>query len=158
MTRTWDEHLLALAFETAKKSKDPNTQVGCVIVGEDHEPLSAGFNGLPIGVVDLPQRLSRTPVFDGGPRAKDLWVSHAEENAVALAARSGHRLKGSTAYVTHAPCSRCARMLLQAGVTAIVIADGTTTGGPEIEPFVAEKMFDEAGVELRRVVRREADQ
>ena len=34
---TWDEHLINLAFETAKKSKDPNTKVGCVIVGEDKQ-------------------------------------------------------------------------------------------------------------------------
>jgi len=163
MIRSWDEHLIALAFETAKKSKDPNTQVGCVIVGEDKEPLSAGFNGAPIGVADDALRYSREPasldrqgrflvgVFEGRPRAKDLFVCHAEENAVALAARSGHRLRSSVAYVTHHPCSRCARLLIQAGVRAVVVAEGTTTAMPAVEFAAAALMFSEAGVEVSKV-------
>jgi dCMP deaminase len=159
---TWDEHLINLAFETAKKSKDPNTKVGCVIVGEDKEPLSAGFNGAPIGTSDASWRYERQAIASKGegafvvsavgPRAKDLFVAHAEENAVSLAARSGHRLRGGTAYVTHHPCSRCARSLIQAGVKRVVVADWTKTGMPEIEFAAAATMFTESGVEITKVL------
>lgn len=133
----WNRYLMRFAETAAIKSKDPSTKVGCVIVGEDREILSTGFNGLPRGVADLPERLERP--------AKYKFVSHAEMNAVAHAARTGTRLKGGTAYVTHPPCSICARMLIQAGVVCVVVGDGTTSM-PEEEFVVAKAMFEEAGV------------
>jgi dCMP deaminase len=133
----WNRYLMRFADTAAIKSKDPSTKVGCVIVGEDREILSTGFNGLPRGVADLPERMAR-PV-------KYYLTSHAEENAVAHAARVGARLKGASAYTTHFPCSRCARMLIQAGV-ARVVSGGGTTSMPEEEFSYARMMFSEAGV------------
>ena len=133
----WDRYLMRFADTAAIKSKDPSTKVGCVIVGEDREILSTGFNGLPRGVEDKPERMARP--------AKYLWTSHAEENAIAQAARVGARLKGATAYVTHHPCARCARSMIQAGVVCVVVGDGTTSM-PEEECVVAKAMFEEAGV------------
>ena len=80
--------------------------------------------------------------------AKYLWTSHAEENAVAQSARVGAKLKGGTAFVTHHPCSRCARSLIQAGVTRVVIGNGKTSM-PDEEFEVAAIMFKEAGVNVR---------
>lgn len=134
---SWTEYFMEIAAVVARKSKDPNTQVGCVLVGPDNETLATGYNGLPPGVSDLPERMERP--------AKYLWTAHAEENAVARAARVGARLKGATAYVTHAPCARCARSLIAAGVAEVVIGDGTTAM-PEEEFQVAGTMFREAGI------------
>ena len=72
-------------------------------------------------------------------------MSHAEENAVSQAARIGARLKGCTAYVTHAPCARCARALIQAGSERVVAGNGETHMPPE-EFEVARQMFLEADV------------
>ena len=55
-------------------------------------------------------------------------MSHAEENAVSQAARIGARLKGCTAYVTHAPCARCARALIQAGIERVVVVGSGRAG------------------------------
>ena len=133
----WPEYYMGFAAHAATKSKDPSSQVGAVAVGVDGEVLSTGFNGLPRGVEDRPERMERP--------AKYLWTSHAEENLIAHAARVGFRLKGCTVYVTHLPCSRCARLLIQAGVAAVVVGRGTTSM-PQEEFDVAEKMFAEAGV------------
>lgn len=130
-------YLMSLAEAVARKSKDPSSKVGCVIVGEDNEVLSTGFNGLPMGVKDLGVRMERPDKYT--------WTSHAEENAVALAARSGHRLKGSSAFVTHQPCARCARILIQAGVKRVVYGPGKTSM-PDVEFLVSRTMLDEAGV------------
>lgn len=46
----WDTYFINMAMLVAKKSKDPSTQVGCVIVGPDKEIRSTGFNGFPRGV------------------------------------------------------------------------------------------------------------
>lgn len=141
MTDKWDASFLSHAAKHAESSKDPSTKVGCVIIGPDREFRSTGYNGLPRGVEDRPERMERP--------AKYLWTSHAEENAVAQAARIGVALKGCTAYVTHHPCSRCARSLIQAGVARVVVGPGTTSM-PREEFAVAERMFKEAGIFVER--------
>jgi dCMP deaminase len=139
---SWDRRFLALAAHISAWSKDPSTKVGCVVVGPDREIVTTGYNGFPRGVTDDPARMVRP--------AKYLWTSHAEENAVAHAARIGVSLKGCTAYVTHCPCSRCARGLIQAGIQRVVYPnEGRGTGGMDMTEFeVAETMFAEAGVIL----------
>jgi len=138
----WPQYFMGFARHAALKSKDPSTQVGCVIVGPDGEIRATGYNGIPRGVRDLPERLERP--------AKYLWVSHAEENAVAHAARVGVSLKGCAAYVTHHPCSRCARTLIQSGVSAVRVGPAVTSM-PAEEFDTARVMFGEAGVTVERV-------
>lgn len=138
MTReTWPQYFMGLAEKVAERSKDLSTKVGCVIVSEDKVVVSTGYNGIPAGVRDLRERMERP--------AKYLWTSHAEENAVALGARSGTRLKGAIAFVTHPPCARCARTLIQAGIKEVYVGTGTTNM-PQEEFDVADLMFSEAGV------------
>lgn len=133
----WTDYFMGMARHVSSLSKDPATKVGCVIATPAKAVVSTGFNGIPMGVRDRTERMERP--------AKYLWTSHAEENAVALAARNGHKLEGCVAYVTHHPCSRCARLLIQAGVKAVYIGDGTTAM-PEDEFKVAAQMFEEAEV------------
>lgn len=128
---------MEMADVVASRSKDPTTKVGCVIVSDDKVVVSTGYNGIPAGVDDKPERMERP--------AKYLWTSHAEENAVAQAARVGARLRGGAAYVTHMPCSRCARTLIQAGIVTVHVGVGKTS--MPLEEFdVASQMFREAGV------------
>ena len=61
-------------------------RVGAVLVGPNNEVLLTGFNGPPIGVVDRPERRDKRP-------EKYLWVSHAEANLIAFAARFPARLQ-----------------------------------------------------------------
>jgi len=139
MTMAWYDYFMGFARHAASKSKDPSTQVGAVAVGPDGEIRATGYNGLPRGVEDRPERMERP--------AKYLWTSHAEENLVAHAARVGVSLKGCTVYVTHYPCSRCARSLIQAGVSRIHVGEGKTSM-PAEEFDTARVMFEESGVEV----------
>jgi dCMP deaminase len=36
----WDNYFINIADEVAKRSKDPSTQVGAVIVDQKHRPVS----------------------------------------------------------------------------------------------------------------------
>lgn len=136
----WDEYFMRFALVAAQKSKD-STKVGAVLVGPDKEVRMTGFNGPPRGVEDSPERRERP--------AKYLYASHAEANTIAFAAREGVRTAGCTVYVTHMPCSGCARTLIQAGVRRVVVGWGTTSMPPE-EFEAAAAMFGEAGVEVER--------
>ena len=109
----WDKRFLELAKHISLWSKDPSTKVGCVVVGEDREIRSTGFNGFPRGIEDDDGRLSDRS-------QKYPLICHAEENAIMHAARTGISLKNCIAYVTWPPCTRCARSLIQAGVSEIV--------------------------------------
>ena len=113
MNTKWDKRFLDLADHIAKWSKDPSTQVGCVVVGADREIRSTGFNGFPRGIQDDDDRLTDR-------NKKYPMICHAEENAIMHAARTGISLKNCIAYVTWPPCTRCARSLIQAGVSEIV--------------------------------------
>ena len=139
----WDGRFLGLAAHIAGWSKDPSTQVGCVIVGPDREVRSTGFNGLPRGIADTRERLEDREL-------KYLLICHAEENAIMHAARIGMSVKGCTVYVTWPPCTRCARSLIQAGVSeAIFPASAEVPERWRGDFTLAKDMLAEAGVTLR---------
>lgn len=142
LSPTWVARFMAEATMKAGWSKDPNTRVGAVIVTVEGKPLSWGFNGIPAGVVDLPERMSREN------REKDLWMAHAEENAIANAAAEGVALKGSTAFVTHMPCPRCAGMMIGARIACVVVGEGEWSGSEERNINATLAKFREAGVSV----------
>ena len=49
---SWDDYFMAVALLSAKRSKDPNTQVGACIVNKNNIIESIGYNGLPKGCSD----------------------------------------------------------------------------------------------------------
>ena len=145
MTNKWDHRFIELAIHIAQWSKDPSTKVGCVIVGEDREIRSTGFNGFPRGIDDDEERLNNRDL-------KYPLICHAEENAIMHAARIGVSLKGSTAYVTWPPCSRCARSLIQAGISEVIYYDNIEIPERWLDDFnTSTAMFEEAGVAVRKI-------
>lgn len=147
---SWDHWFLDMSYLVSQKSKDRSTQVGCVLVGDDNEVLSVGYNNFPRGVNDDIDERHERPV-------KYSYVEHAERNAIFNAARQGIRLKGARAYMywKSPPCEQCTRALIQAGIKEIIVGtepfpgvgngDFYNTSGP------AETMLREAGVPLRVV-------
>ncbi len=138
----WDSRFLRLATHISEWSKDPSTQVGCVVVGPDREIRSTGFNGLPRGIEDNDERLNDREV-------KYPLICHAEENAIMHAARIGMSLKGCTAYVTWPPCTRCARSLIQAGISSVVYPEDTSIPERWMADFnLSLNMLKEAGINV----------
>ena len=139
----WDLRFLKLAEHISNWSKDPSTKVGCIIVGEDREIRSTGFNGFPRGIEDSEERLNdRTQKYP--------LICHAEENAIMHAARIGISLKGCIAYVTWPPCNRCTRSLIQAGIREIVIPNEVKIPERWNEEFdLSMTMLNEANIEVR---------
>ena len=73
MSDKWDKRFLDLAKHISDWSKDPSTKVGCIVVGEDREIRSTGFNGFPRGIEDKQERLEDR-------EQKYPMICHAEEN------------------------------------------------------------------------------
>ena len=146
MSEKWDRRFIDLALHISGWSKDPSTKVGCVVVGEDREIRSTGFNGFPRGIDDSMERLEDREL-------KYPLICHAEENAIMHAARIGISLKDCTAYVTWPPCTRCARSLIQAGVVEVVYPEDIEIPDRWMEDFErSNSMMREAGVITRSTI------
>lgn len=139
MSDVWDGRFLDLAEHVGSWSKDPSTKVGAVIVRPDRTIASLGYNGLPRGVRDLPERLNDRAV-------KYAITIHAEQNAIL----SAHEpVRGYTLYVSPLhPCAACASIIVQAGLSRVVCR---MSGPPDrwLENFrLAREIFDDAGVSV----------
>ena len=102
-----------MANLVARKSKDPSSMVGSVIV-KDKRILSSGYNGFCIGVEDREERYNDRPV-------KYSFVAHSEFNACIVAAKFGININGSVLYTQALPCDSCAKAIIQSGITTVNI-------------------------------------
>ncbi len=136
----WHHRFLELAACTASWSKDPSRGVGAVIVSPTRQVCSTGFNGLPRGIADRPERYERPTKYD--------LVCHAEMNAIIQCARNGTSPIGMTIYTTFSPCVHCALAIIQAGIVRAITWE-TTTGDEHWMESVGKSisLFKEAGVE-----------
>jgi len=149
----WHRHFLGLALYHARMSKDPDTQVGAIIVGPSREIRSAGFNGFPMGILDN-LRLKDRPT-------KMRLIVHAEMNAVLLAARVGVPLDGCTMYIACTdssgmvwagpPCTRCAMEIIQSGINRIVYYPRKQVSRWKQDIDFAASALEEAGILLQEV-------
>jgi dCMP deaminase len=126
---------MELARLVATWSKDPDRQVGAVVVRDNHV-LGTGYNGFPRGVVDAPERLRV-------PATKLALTVHAEVNAVLNAVAS---VRGATVFCTEHPCHECARVIVQSGIH-YVVCPAPRQNSKWVESWSwARIMFEEARV------------
>src|SRR5688572_5790971 len=134
----WDRRLIELARHISTWSKDPSTQTGAVITDDHFRVMSVGYNGLPVGVADLKERLENREV-------KYKMIVHCERNAIIFAQKP---LVGCTLYTwPFMSCSVCAGMVIQAGIKRCVAPINDNPRWQE-DFRLTEAMFEEAGVEL----------
>lgn len=132
---SWDEYFMATALLISSRSSCERLHVGAVMVSAGAHPnriIAAGYNGF------LPGHPHQSRVRDDHEQG----TVHAEQNAVADAARRGISVQGATAYVTHFPCINCAKILLSAGIACIKYRHDYKN-----DPIALELMR-EAGVEV----------
>lgn len=136
---SWDEYFMGIAMLAAKRSKDPNTQVGACIVSQDNIIISTGYNGMPKGCSD-----DEYPWARDGEQTKYPYVVHAELNAVLNA--NGRDLRGSKLYVALFPCNECAKAIIQSGISEVVYYGDKYHDSDS--SVAARFMFKKAGVRL----------
>lgn len=107
---SWDVYFFSMCDMVSKRSKDPSTQHGSVIVDENHVVVSTGYNG---GCRKINDEL-----IDWSRPNKYNFVIHAEENALWTANR--RNLEGCTLYVTGPPCKRCMLRIAHSGISRVI--------------------------------------
>jgi dCMP deaminase len=140
----WHERFIKLAHEVAEWSKDPSTKVGCVLV-KNKRVISTGYNGFPKNISDSFDRLM--------DREQKYEITvHAEINAITTAALHGVSTEGATAYSTFNPCSRCAAVLINAGINSVYVSTANDIPTRWLENFIlASKLLAEAGVDYQTI-------
>lgn len=147
ISQKWDERYLQLAKDIAQWSKDPNTKVGAVAVGDKGQILSQGYNGFPRGILDTSDRLNHR-------ETKYKYVVHAEMNVIYNATYSGVSLDGAKLYVYGLPiCSECAKGIIQVGIKEIIVSDECLNLRPHWKESWEQsvEMFTEAGVAAKAI-------
>ena len=109
----WDVWFMEQVYLVAKKSKDPSTKIGAVLVRDKHI-ISSGYNGFPTGVSDKKDRYANREL-------KYEFVVHAEDNAILSAARFGISTLGTTLYTQWTPCCECSKSIIQGGIKEIAV-------------------------------------
>lgn len=138
---SWDEYFMGIALLASKRSKDPDTQTGAVIVDAmTNNIISIGYNGFPCGCHD-----DLFPWEDADDLApldsKHMYVVHSELNAILNA--QGTILHGCTMYTTLFPCSECAKAIIQSGICHVVYLNAKLH---KDYTTAAKRMFDTSGV------------
>lgn len=134
---SWDTYFMSTALLISLRSSCERLLVGCVLVsGGAHRNriIAAGYNG------HLPGAPHDSHIREGHEQA----TVHAEQNAIADAARRGISVQGATAYTSHFPCINCAKILASAG-----IAEVRYHWDYRNDPLVAE-LFAQVGIPILR--------
>lgn len=140
---SWDEYFMGMAKLTAQRSTCLRRQVGAVIV-KDRHIIATGYNGSPRGLAHCGQLggcLREQLKVPSGQRHELCRALHAEQNAIIQAATLGQSIEGASIYITHQPCSICSKMIINAGITRIVVDQG-------YPDELATDMLEEAGIKV----------
>ncbi|WP_127942809.1 MULTISPECIES: cytidine/deoxycytidylate deaminase family protein [unclassified Mycoplasma] len=140
MILNWDQYFLALALVSGWRSKDPNTQVGAVLVNEHNRVIGLGYNGMPKGMDGA------FPWQKDGENAhtKYPYVVHAEMNAILNSIKD---TRNTRLFTSLFPCSNCAKFVAQAGIKEIVYLDDKYDGTED--NLIAKKIFRQTKVAFR---------
>ena len=135
---------MGVALLSARRSKDPNTQVGACIVSDKNKIVGAGYNGLPIGCDDDDFPWNKEGDFLD---TKYPFICHAELNAILN--NIGMDLKGCKIYTALFPCNECTKAIIQSGIKEVIFLSDKYEG---TDVFKASRiMLEKAGVSFRKV-------
>ncbi len=140
---SWDEYFMGMAKLTAQRSTCLRRKVGAVIVKDKHI-IATGYNGAPRGLshcAELGGCLREQLKVPSGQRHELCRALHAEQNAIIQAATLGQSIEGANIYITHQPCSICSKMIINAGISRIVVNEG-------YPDELATNLLEEAGIKV----------
>ena len=140
----WDEYFMGIINEVAKRATCDRGRNGCVIV-KNKRIIATGYVGAPAGLphCDREGHLMKE-VYDkeGNVSKHCVRTTHAEQNAIAQAARFGVSIDGGTLYSKMEPCLDCTKLIINAGIKRVVANKRYHAGE------LSRQFLNDAGVEL----------
>jgi len=120
---SWDEYFIGMANYVGTRATCDRGRSGCVIV-RDKRVISTGYVGSPPGLphCDDVGHEMHTVINDDGTKSQHcIRTAHAEQNAMAQAARFGVSLDDATMYCKMTLCYVCAKLAITAGIKRVVV-------------------------------------
>mgnify|MGYP003624476370 FL=1 len=117
----WQSAYMDTAERFASLSTAVRLQVGSIVV-KDNRIISIGYNGMPAGWDNTCEDIVDDEVSfdtDSYKLKTKIEVIHAEANAIAKLAKSNESGNNSTMYITHAPCTECAKLIYTSGISTV---------------------------------------
>ncbi len=122
---SWDKYFINIAHVVKERSTCSTRKVGAVLV-KDKRIIATGYNGTPRGLKHCDEggcercdkRLKG--LVQSGVDLDKCVCSHGEENAIVQAAYHGISTKNTELYMTNFPCTQCAKMIINAGISKVV--------------------------------------
>ncbi|XP_034063439.1 deoxycytidylate deaminase-like isoform X2 [Gymnodraco acuticeps] len=173
-----EDYFMAAAVLSARRSRDPSTQVGACIVNQDKKVVGVGYNKMPNGCEDhMPWSRSKgedaaAAVWANGGDltvataakvaaaaaetkldTKYIYVCHAVLNAIMD--KNSADVKGCSIYVTLFPSNECAKLIIQAGMKEVVYLCDKYHGS--LETQAAKRMFKQAKIPCREFLPKEIE-
>lgn len=136
---------MGVALLSARRSKDPSTQVGACIVNDKNKIVGAGYNGLPTGCHDDEFPWDKKGDFLD---TKYPFVCHAELNAILN--NIGMDLRGCKIYTALFPCNECTKAIIQSGISEVIYLSDKYEATDSAR--ASRMMLEKAGVSCRKVV------
>ncbi len=142
---SWDEYFMEITKMVSLRGTCDRGYAGCVITKENRI-LSTGYVGAPSGLphCDEVGHEFHTVIHEDGSKSQHcIRTTHAEQNAIAQAARVGTALDGATLYCKMTPCYTCAKMIINAGIKRVVCEKDYHAGAR------SKEIFAEAGIKFK---------
>jgi len=140
---SWDAYFISIADMVKQRSTCLRRQVGAIVV-KDKRILSTGYNGAPSGFAHCSEVGCEREKHDilPGERHELCRGIHAEQNAIVQAAAFGVSIRNSTLYCTHYPCALCSKLIINAGITRLVVAG-------DYPDDLSKALLEEGGIEVK---------
>lgn len=157
-----EEVYMEIAYSVAKLSYAERRKVGCVIV-KDHQIVSFGYNGTPVGFDNACECESKMTEGAGAwldpEEIEEYWpnenreegyrykletkreVLHAESNALTKIAKSTLSSDGADLYTTTSPCFECSKLIIQSGIKRVFYNE-------EYRDMAGPELLDKANIEV----------
>ena len=125
MRPDWPQYFTDMLAQVGTRSTCMRRRVSCIVTTTDHRILATGYNGAPSGVphCDGVGCLRAEMNIPSGERHEICRAVHAEQNAIAQAAKNGINLSHSIAYVSTVPCVICSKIMINSGIAKIYMAN-----------------------------------
>lgn len=120
---SWDEYFMNIAELVGSRATCSRGRSGCVIV-KDKRILVTGYVGSPVGQPhcdEVGHEMHKVINEDGTESEHCVRTAHAEQNAIAQAAKIGISVDGATLYCHMTPCYACAKILINSGIKKVVV-------------------------------------
>jgi dCMP deaminase len=125
---SWDEYFMSVAFLSSLRSVDEQFKGGACVVNTENRIVGIGYCGFPRGIPDSVSISERS-----------FFLCHSIMNAILN--KNQYDIRGSRVYCTRYPCSECAKMMIQAGITRVIYSSGKPVEATRI-------LFSLAGVSI----------